>query len=195
MKELLPLRDLNDVARHKPEGYAKRILELGTVEGEFIRLSPESWLKIRLEFKEKQQEQQAAIYTERAKYSNEPPLPSLGAMAVNAGTAAAKAFGAAVTGQAVLRSEELATKLLEVCETSGTDGGNCEWFRPSDNRCGHSKCGCYLDPAKTAPPSKTRLATATCPIGKWKIVLDREAENSIDSSQDSKPQQTKAKEK
>ena len=62
---------------------------------------------------------------------------------------------AAAKGLPVLVSTEEGYRRLSVCE-------NCEKLEKASYRC--SECGCFMK-------TKTQLATASCPIGKWNAVV------------------------
>jgi hypothetical protein len=97
--------------------------------------------------------------------TQEPRLPGKGRLMLNAAGAALRAGKAAVKAQPVLRSLEEARACLEKCKTSGPEGGPCLFFRASDLRCAHQRCGCFLNPEQVTPlPSKTRIATEHCPL-------------------------------
>jgi hypothetical protein len=84
----------------------------------------------------------------------EPPLPSIPAMAANA-VQAARAVGRdfAATGRIAV-DKATADRRASVCR--GCDA----WYRPSDERCSHPKCGCFLR-------LKRWLWAQTCPAGRW----------------------------
>jgi len=70
-------------------------------------------------------------------------------IAKNAAGAAGRVMRAAVNHHAVKVSDEEQARRLSICK-------GCEWFTGS--RC--TKCGCVMR-------WKTKLATESCPIGKW----------------------------
>lgn len=83
----------------------------------------------------------------------EPPLPSVGAMAQNLAKATAAEGVAKVKGVPEI-TEEQAKERFEICRSC------VEWFRASDQRCAHPKCGCHLR-------YKVWWRSQRCPDGKW----------------------------
>lgn len=79
-----------------------------------------------------------------------PPLPSLVAMAGNAAQAAVEEALAIARGDAAPAIEDIAAR-LSLCQA-------CAQYRPADERC--AACGCYL-------ALKTAARAARCPLGKW----------------------------
>lgn len=77
----------------------------------------------------------------------EPALPSASEMAKNLASAAVSA----ARDWFRLAPVELVDARLEICR-------RCEFFRPSDRRCG--KCGCGTSAKATVRASK-------CPLGRW----------------------------
>ena len=77
-------------------------------------------------------------------------LPSITSQLASAAAAAGSAMRAAVAGQPVWAGEQLRARRLAECDA-------CPNVR-SDWRC--SQCGCYL-------PAKVKLATESCPVGRW----------------------------
>jgi hypothetical protein len=77
-------------------------------------------------------------------------LPPLAVQAANLAGAVARAATAAVTGAPVLADEATAAARLAVCGPCDqrTEGGRC------------AGCGCWI-------VAKTRIATETCPLGRW----------------------------
>jgi hypothetical protein len=88
--------------------------------------------------------------------ADEPALPSWPRMAANYVGAQ---LAAAASGWQEVDAGTKAARLL-ICEACTGPGG---YFRPSDRRCSHPKCGCYMD-------AKAGLAAMACPIGKWPAV-------------------------
>lgn len=83
-----------------------------------------------------------------------PRLPPLTRRLRNA-TAAAIAVGkGAVAGEFRVTREERALR-ENICRTQCP-----EWHRPSDHRCAHPACGCWLR-------LKTWLSRQACPAGFW----------------------------
>ena len=78
-------------------------------------------------------------------------LPTKKEMASNLLKSFKRASGALVKGEKLSVTKDIAEKRLEVCYT-------CPKYIKDQNRC--SLCGCYLK-------AKARMATETCPIGKW----------------------------
>lgn len=78
--------------------------------------------------------------------------PSLVQQAMNAGGAAARFVGAAVRGEQLVVSPEERARRLAICKAP------CEFWDAKQEKC--VKCGCYGN-------FKTRLASESCPIGKW----------------------------
>ncbi len=84
----------------------------------------------------------------------EPPLPSLPRMAANL------ASSMAVVGMGVLMGDQVERTKAEIDQIASICKACPDWYRPSDNRCAHSKCGCHLE-------RKQRLAALHCPIALW----------------------------
>jgi len=97
-----------------------------------------------------------------------PELPSLKEMAFNLIGAAKDTFQLMVTKGVVLAPEEEVKKRIDLC-------WDCEFFqgevvvkhyvknvviREDVRECVCSKCGCAMK-------TKTRLASSSCPVGKW----------------------------
>jgi hypothetical protein len=88
--------------------------------------------------------------------TSQPALPSWPRMAANYVGAQ---LTAASTGWQEVDAGTKAAR-LSICEACIGPGG---YFRPSDRRCSHPKCGCYMD-------VKAGFAAMACPIGKWPAV-------------------------
>lgn len=87
----------------------------------------------------------------------EPPLPSVGRMALSLATTAVGVAVGVVTGKGVKLDIEAQEARWRVCRTCD------DHFRPSDLRCGAmSGCGCWL--VKAIP-----LVAKTCPMGRWPV--------------------------
>lgn len=82
-----------------------------------------------------------------------PQLPGIGTQAANAAVALVRAAKAAMTRQTIRRDPEHAAACLAICRS-------CDFWIAEKERCG--KCGCFA-------AFKARLATETCPIGKWPV--------------------------
>ena len=82
-----------------------------------------------------------------------PELPPLQTQAVNAAKAVGRVASALATGQPVLVSEEVRESRLAICH-------DCDQWIEKRKRC--AKCGCFTD-------KKIRLATESCPLGKWTV--------------------------
>ena len=78
--------------------------------------------------------------------------PSLAAMAVHVAQAAGRVAIHAITGQPILLPEPAVQARLAICRSGCSHHAN--------GRCLHRSCGCFLS-------RKARLATETCPEGKW----------------------------
>lgn len=89
----------------------------------------------------------------RRQLQTAPQLPGIGVQAANAAAALVRAAKAAVTRQKLQRDPEHTEACLAVCRA-------CDFWIPEKERCG--KCGCFA-------AFKARLATETCPIGKWPV--------------------------
>jgi hypothetical protein len=61
-------------------------------------------------------------------------------------------------GRPVRSDEEVAAILGEQCMP-------CTWY--IDGSCHHRNCGCRVNQNKTPLTNKLRMATESCPIGKW----------------------------
>jgi hypothetical protein len=66
----------------------------------------------------------------------------------------------AITGQPVLVTDEVAAARRQVCQKG------CQFYRPSDSRCAHPNCGCFLAGKLL---SKWKLITEQCPLKKWPV--------------------------
>ncbi len=66
----------------------------------------------------------------------------------------------AVVGMGALMGRQVERSKVEIEQIESTCRACTEWYRPSDNRCAHPKCGCHLE-------RKQRLAALHCPIAKW----------------------------
>jgi hypothetical protein len=97
-----------------------------------------------------------AAETDESEPGPSPSLPSWPRMAANFVGAQ---LAAAATGWQEVNPEAKAARLV-ICESCIGPGG---YFRPSDRRCSHPKCGCYMD-------IKAGLAAMACPTGKWPAV-------------------------
>lgn len=82
----------------------------------------------------------------------EPSLPSKREMAVNLARAVAVTIEGKARGENIYVDDETAARRLEACR-------GCEFFRASDTRCAHAKCGCRL----SGLLSKTKLKHQRCP--------------------------------
>ncbi len=78
-------------------------------------------------------------------------FPPLATQAQNFAKAIGRSAGAIVTCKEVLVREPEREERLRICRA-------CERFEPRRTRC--KECGCMLK-------AKLRMATETCPIGKW----------------------------
>lgn len=83
----------------------------------------------------------------------EPDLPPPLALAANFGKAIASEAVATVQGVPKISAEQAASRLA-ICQACS------DWFRPSDQRCAHPSCGCFLR-------EKTTWRAQRCPAGKW----------------------------
>jgi hypothetical protein len=83
----------------------------------------------------------------------EADLPPPTAMAANLTKAVAAEAGAVLRGVPAITHEEAAARFA-ICR------GCADWFRPSDERCAHPGCGCFLR-------VKTAWRAQRCPAGKW----------------------------
>lgn len=82
----------------------------------------------------------------------EPALPHPLAIAENFAHAIADETAERIKGTPPIEEIEVVRRLA-ICN-------ECEFFRPSDERCAHPKCGCYLR-------HKTAWRSQHCPIKKW----------------------------
>ena len=80
-------------------------------------------------------------------------LPSGGVALRNVSRAVLRAGMTLATHGSIRVSDDEKARRLYVC-------GQCEWFRPSDERCAHARCACYLR-------VKTALRSERCPAGRW----------------------------
>lgn len=83
----------------------------------------------------------------------EPDLPPPMAMAANLAQAVATEGKAMLQGVKPPTEEEVRRRLA-ICEGCQT------YYRPSDARCAHPGCGCYLN-------KKAAWRGQRCPMGKW----------------------------
>lgn len=82
----------------------------------------------------------------------EPSLPPLHKQIVNASVAVVKVGKAKIDGRPIWLTPAQAEENRQICESG------CKYFRTSDKRCAHPKCGCFTR-------LKGRLATEDCPEG------------------------------
>ena len=78
-------------------------------------------------------------------------MPSKATMAKSLGKSFLKTAKAAVKGDKVVASSELALQRASICRA-------CPWFEPKGQRC--AKCGCVV-------PLKVYFEEEECPIKKW----------------------------
>ncbi len=88
----------------------------------------------------------------------EPALPSLARRVVNFVGAMAQTANRAAASKPIEVRDVIADARHATCQSG------CDFYRPSDDTCSHSKCGCKL---KGGLISKTKLAGQKCPDGKW----------------------------
>jgi len=124
-------------------GYVKRCLEVGTLDGSTVRFTPEQWQQVR---NENWQVMNPYPY----------PMPGLGKMAGNAFKAVGRVVRNIFRGERIMRTAEDKNQIIEICK-------DCEFLRQSNGRC--TKCGCTVI---SDILSKAQLATEACPIGRWK---------------------------
>lgn len=151
--------DVHRVAPQRAPGYLEDCLRLGKVtrDGRWVVFDEESHRQLRAKYN--------PGMIAAAQTRPEPRLPAKGRMMLNAAGAAVRAGKAKIKKQPVLNTLEEGQARIHGCQTSGPDGGPCEFYRPSDMRCGHKKSGCFLDPERLTPiPAKTRLVTEHCPL-------------------------------
>ena len=84
-----------------------------------------------------------------------PPLPSLPNLAMNAGKAVARNIVHILKTGTIKKTEEEIDRCHAICLKCPSD-----LYRQKDNRCAHSACGCFLK-------SKTWLKAEHCPAGHW----------------------------
>lgn len=87
------------------------------------------------------------------KQVEERPLPSTTQLAFNFSKAVV-AEGKSLLQKSPKVDEAEAARRISICEQCTT------WFRPTDRRCSHSSCGCWID-------RKVKWKSQHCPIGKW----------------------------
>ena len=85
-------------------------------------------------------------------------LPSLARRAVNLVKAAGEVVKSTTEGNAIFVDEETLAARMGHCRPA--EGEPCEFWRASDEKCAHPKCGCWMK-------AKVRLKAMKCPIGKW----------------------------
>lgn len=66
-----------------------------------------------------------------------------------------------------VRSDEQVAGILDLCT-------KCEYY--DGEICLHHKCGCKVNDSKWAIVNKIRMATESCPIGKWKAIVEVESQ-------------------
>jgi hypothetical protein len=153
------------VPRRKP-GLREAYMKVGKVvqiRGQpFIQLSDADYQGIRKEFSPvKRLVSQAPAPPAprtRAPSSQKPgqKLPGLLIAAKNAAGAVARVITAAAAGQPVQVAEAEFQRRMSLCTA-------CENFIKESQRC--AKCACYLT---SQVIGKARMATESCPIGKWR---------------------------
>lgn len=84
-------------------------------------------------------------------FENNNTLPPLVKQLINLGKST---FDYAKSGFSNVSMEEY-NRRLSICES-------CELFRPSDRRCSHSSCGCFMD-------VKAWQSSANCPMNFWSV--------------------------
>ena len=89
-------------------------------------------------------------------------LPPPRTLLANAGKAAVRLAGAALRGEAIQVAPAVESERLADCVTC--DRMTRHATKPQYLRC--TECGCWLNGKQIA---KARLATETCPLGKWKL--------------------------
>lgn len=87
------------------------------------------------------------------KDAGEPALPSKARIAKNFVRTVIVTAAGAVAGEDIFTDDATAAARMELCR-------GCEFFRASDERCAHRKCGCYLNGQLLA---KTKLKGQRCP--------------------------------
>ena len=91
----------------------------------------------------------------RSKWDKEAPKQSAIAKAARLTTAVGKWMAA---GQPVRNQDEI--------DIAFATCGTCEFYKPSSDDSGTcGKCGCYVN--RRGMLNKIRMATESCPIGKW----------------------------
>jgi len=78
-------------------------------------------------------------------------MPSKGSMVKSLGKSLAKTAKAAVTGNKIIASSDLALQRTSICKS-------CPWYVAKAQRC--AKCGCVV-------PLKVYFEEEECPIKKW----------------------------
>lgn len=91
----------------------------------------------------------------RANILTPPPvLPPIHAQVANAARAVARNAVHLMSGAGPLRADKPTQDArLEICK-------GCELYLPNEERCSHSKCGCFVR-------IKTFLLAEKCPAAKW----------------------------
>jgi len=135
----LHLQKIKDAVTSRPEGYYDDVISRGDIVGDFLEISSEALSELREKYR-----QYNSIESSSA------PLPPLSTMASNLTTSVFAEVKAMLTDVPDIDSEKIASR-LSICET-------CESFTQPAGRC--TLCGCYMN-------FKTRLKSATCPVGKW----------------------------
>lgn len=116
----LRIAKIREQAADRPAGYVDAVLAAGSLDGDWLDLTPEAHAALREKY--------------RPQAPSAPSLPSVPAMAARAARAAVAESAAILSGAPPVPEEESARRLA-ICES-------CPEFRPADRRC--AKCGCYM---------------------------------------------------
>ena len=92
-----------------------------------------------------------SVFLKNINNPTELKMPSKAAMVKSLGKGLLKTAKAAVRGDRVVASSELALQRISICRA-------CPWFEPKGQRC--AKCGCVV-------PLKIYFEEEECPIKKW----------------------------
>ena len=141
------LKEIDIRANQRPSGYKEDLLAHGKINGEFLEISGDDYMKMRLKYSTTPIP--SPVNCCGGKTPSSGSFPPILQQAKNAAMAAGRVAGAIIGGSKVLASEETVKTRETTCD-------GCEFKR--ENRC--LKCGCQWK-------VKIRLATEKCPVGKW----------------------------
>lgn len=137
------LKDIEEKAKIRPEGYKDEVLKSGTIEGNFLVITPDAYTELLKKFSPS-----TPIPPKKKCCGDYPPLPTQLGNAVNAGK---RVLGAFKRGESVRVADQVANARRAICE-------QCQDFDKERGRC--VLCGCYVK-------FKLMLKTEQCPRKLW----------------------------